>query len=175
MSNNLNLSLIAAVSANGMGIGSNNQLLCHITEDLKRFKKLTLGHTVVMGRNTFDSLPKKPLPKRRNIVLTHDENFNYEVSQDATDKLEIAHSIDELLKMVEGEDEVFVIGGGQIYQTLLPFANKLYITWLYGEFDADTFFPKIDTNVWRIDTQSPISICEDGDIPYAFYNYVKRQ
>ena len=91
-----NLSIIVAVAQN-MAIGRDNDLLWHISDDLKRFKSLTGGHTVIMGRRTFDSLPKKPLPKRRNIVLTHDEGFRCDVPETATGTLEVAHSMTEVL------------------------------------------------------------------------------
>lgn len=138
-----NLSIIVACAQN-MAIGKNNDLLWHISDDLKRFKALTSGHTVIMGRKTFDSLPKKPLPKRRNIVVTHDLNFHYDVPETATGTLEVAHTVAEALKMVQGEEEVFIMGGATMYKEFLPLVNNLYITWVYQDFEADVYFPKID-------------------------------
>ena len=143
-----NLSIIVAVAQN-LAIGKDNNLLWHISDDLKRFKSLTSGHTVVMGRKTFDSLPKKPLPKRRNIVLTHDADFHFEVTETATGTLEVAHSIADVFKMVRDEEETFIMGGAALYKQFLPFVQRLYVTWVYQDFDADAFFPVIDQSVFR--------------------------
>lgn len=142
------LSIIVACAQN-MAIGKDNNLLWHISDDLKRFKALTSGHTVIMGRKTFDSLPKKPLPKRRNIVLTHDATFHYEVPPTASGTLEVAHSIKQIMKMVEDEEESFIIGGGTIYRDFLPYVQNLYVTWVYQDFDADVYFPIIDKSVFQ--------------------------
>lgn len=142
-------SIIVACAQN-MAIGKDNDLLWHISDDLKRFKSLTSGHTVVMGRNTFDSLPKKPLPKRRNIVVTHDPQFSYAVSPTATGTLEVAHSVDEVLALVGAEDEVFIMGGAAIYQQMLPLVKNLYITWVYQDFEADVYFPQLDMNEFEL-------------------------
>ena len=119
-----NLSIIVAVAQN-MAIGRDNDLLWHISDDLKRFKSLTGGHTVIMGRRTFDSLPKKPLPKRRNIVLTHDEGFRYDVPETATGTLEVAHSMTEVLRLVEGEEET--LDREELQNLLLEKDVKIYI------------------------------------------------
>lgn len=125
------MNLIVAIDLNN-GIGKNGDLLFRIPEDLKRFRKLTLGKTVVMGRSTLESLPNgKPLADRRNIVLstTLPENDSYEVCR----------SIEELFDIINEDEEVFVIGGGKIYDQLLPYCNKLYITKILKSFEADTF------------------------------------
>lgn len=132
--NNPKVSIIAAISEN-RGIGKNNKLLWHIPQDLSRFKKITLGHPVIMGRTTFESLGK-PLPERDNIIVTRDLNYQ---AQGCI----ICHSIEEALKVAEKKDreEIFVIGGGQIYQQAIKYADKLYLTIVSGNFEADTFFP----------------------------------
>lgn len=168
-----NLSIIVAVAQN-WAIGKDNDLLWHISDDLKRFKALTSDHTVVMGRHTFDSLPKKPLPKRRNIVLTHDENFHYDVPATATGTLEVAHSVASLLKMVEGEEETFLIGGATLYRDLLPWVGRMYVTWVYSDFEADAFFPKIDPSAFRqISLTDRMTDLESG-LEYAYAEYVRR-
>lgn len=168
-----NLSIIVAVAQN-WAIGKDNDLLWHISDDLKRFKALTSDHTVVMGRRTFDSLPKKPLPKRRNIVLTHDENFHYDVPATATGTLEVAHSVASLLKMVEGEEETFLIGGATLYRDLLPWVGRMYVTWVYSDFEADAFFPKIDPSAFRqISLTDRMTDLESG-LEYAYAEYVRR-
>ena len=144
-----NLSIIVAVAQN-MAIGRDNDLLWHISDDLKRFKSLTGGHTVIMGRRTFDSLPKKPLPKRRNIVLTHDEGFRYDVPETATGTLEVAHSMTEVLRMVEGEEET-----------------------LYKDFEADVFFPVIDRSAFRQVSQTDRMTDPETGLDYAYAEYFR--
>lgn len=160
-----NISIIVATSQN-YAIGKDNDLLWHISDDLKRFKALTSGHTVVMGRRTFDSLPKKPLPKRRNIVLTHDEDFSYE-------GVDVAHTVQQVLNAAEGEEELFVIGGAAIYKQFLPFAQRLYVTWVYADFDADVYFPVIDKSVFRqVSLSERVQDAESG-LWYAYADYCR--
>lgn len=136
MDTNTKISIIAAVGRN-RELGKNNKLLWHIPEDMKRFKELTSGHAVIMGRKTFESIGR-PLPHRTNIIVTRDPNFNAKGCI-------IAHSLDEALRLAPlaqgNNEEVFVIGGGQIYEQALPFTHKLYLTVVDAETDADTFFP----------------------------------
>src|SRR5574344_1064916 len=113
-----NFSMIVAMSLN-CAIGKNNKLIWHIDEDLQRFKKLTEKNTVVMGRKTYESLPKKPLPNRRNIILTHSKDFN-------ANGCEIVNNIDELIHIVKDEEKVFVIGGASIYKQMIPFTDTIY-------------------------------------------------
>lgn len=168
-----NLSIIVACAQN-MAIGKNNDLLWHISDDLKRFKALTSGHTVIMGRKTFDSLPKKPLPKRRNIVVTHDENFHYDVPETATGTLEVAHTVAEALKMVEGEEETFVMGGATMYKEFLPLVNNLYVTWVYRDFDADVYFPKIDLSEFVQVKITERQQDEETGLWFAYADYVRK-
>lgn len=142
-------SLIVACAQN-MAIGKDNDLLWHISDDLKRFKSLTSGHTVIMGRHTFDSLPKKPLPKRRNIVVTRDQQFAYAVPPTATGTLEVAHSVENVVDMVSGEAEVFIMGGATVYKQFLPMVKNLYITWVYQDFEADVYFPQLDMDEFEL-------------------------
>ena len=132
-----NLSIIVAMAQN-RAIGKDNDLLWHLGGDLKRFKQLTTGHTVVMGRKTWESLPKRPLPRRRNIVLTQNPDFE-------APGAEVVHSVNALFKTLQGNsDEVFVMGGASVYELLLPFTNRLYVTRIYRDYEADVFFPAID-------------------------------
>lgn len=167
-----NLSIIVAAAQN-MAIGKDNDLIWHISDDLKRFKSLTSGHSVIMGRHTFDSLPKKPLPQRRNIVLTHDESFHFEVPASATGTLEVAHSVPQVLKMVEGEEETFIMGGAAIYQQLLPLVNRLYVTWVYRDFDADVYFPAIDPSQFRLSSITPRMTDPESGLEYAYAEYYR--
>ena len=137
----MKISIIAAMDKK-RGIGKNNKIPWHIPEDFKRFKALTSGHPIIMGRKTWDSLPLKPLPNRTNIVVTRDLSFSF--ARPGLAKL--AGSLEEALRqamLAQGNDEAFVIGGGQIYDQTIKkgLVDKLYLTIVDGKFDADTFFP----------------------------------
>lgn len=128
------ISIIAAIGKN-RELGRNNQLLWHIPEDLRRFRRLTLGHPVIMGRKTFESIGK-PLPQRTNIVVTRNMSFQ------AANCL-VANSLEQALELAKQKDqqEIFIIGGGQIYQAGLKYVHRLYLTIVEGEYNADTYFP----------------------------------
>lgn len=136
-----NLAIIVAVAQN-FAIGKNNDLLFHLPNDLKRFKRITQGHTVIMGKKTFFSLPNGPLPSRRNIVISDipGETFN---------GCETVNSIEEVLTLIKNETLAFVIGGGMIYRQFYPIAGKLFLTLVHKDFEADTFFPEIDFTEWK--------------------------
>lgn len=136
-----NISIIVAIAEN-FAIGKNNDLLFHLPDDLKHFKQITTGHPVIMGRNTLFSLPKWPLPNRRNIVITDNADDNFA-------GCETVLSIDEAVNLVKNEDEAFIIGGGSVYRQFFPIANRLYLTLVHKQFDADTFFPEIDFSQWN--------------------------
>ena len=127
------ISIIAAVS-DDMGIGKDNDLLWHIPEDLKRFKRLTYGKALIMGKRTWESLPLKPLPGRRNIVLT-------DIPGECVDCSITAYSVEDALQKCQNEDEVFIIGGGTVYKQFIPLAKRLYITHVHKTRPADVFFP----------------------------------
>jgi dihydrofolate reductase len=136
-----NISIIVAIAENN-GIGKDNKLLWHIPADLKRFKKITTGHTVIMGRNTFYSLPGGPLKNRRNIVITDNP-------ADCFEGCEIVFSVEEAIDRCDEHQENFVIGGASVYRQFLPHANKLYLTLVNKSFEADTFFPEINRDEWH--------------------------
>lgn len=136
-----NISIIVAVAKN-FAIGKDNYLLWHISEDLKRFRKLTMGHMVIMGKKTFNSLPNGPLQGRTNLVIT-------DIPNETIPGCEMAYSIKEALDKCPENDEVFIIGGGSVYRQFMPFANKLYLTFVNKDYEADTFFPEIDFNEWN--------------------------
>ena len=136
------LSIIVAIDEN-YGIGRKGDLLCHLPNDLKHFKEITSGHPVIMGRKTYMSLPRRPLPNRRNIVISQHANYAYEGA-------EMVNSIDEALQLVDPKEETFIIGGGSIYEQLMENADKLYITRIHHSWDdADTFFPEIMREEWE--------------------------
>ena len=161
-----NLSIIVA-GANNNAIGKDNNLLWHISDDLKRFKALTSCHPVIMGRNTWNSLPRRPLPKRRNIVITHDMAFD---DQGA----EVMHSIAAVLDAVRDEEESFIIGGGTIYKQFLPFVRRLYVTHVWQNFDADVFFPVIDESVFVKVDETPRMLDEVSGLTYSYEEYHRR-
>lgn len=135
-----NISIIVAIAQN-FAIGKNNDLLFHLPNDLKRFKAITTGKTLIMGRNTLLSLPKWPLPNRRHIVIS-------DQMDDCFEGCEVVASIDEALEKVKDEKEAFIIGGGMVYRQFYPLARKLYLTLVHKDFDADVYFPEIDYNEW---------------------------
>jgi dihydrofolate reductase len=155
------ISIIVAV-ADDMGIGKDNRLLCHIPGDLPRFRKITSGHTVVMGKNTFLSLPGGPLKNRRNIVITdrQDDLFTGCIT---------VNSIDEAIEQCDNDQENFVIGGASIYRQFLPYVSRLYLTLIHQKFDADTFFPDITFNDWQeLSRERPFKDGEsDIDVEYV--------
>ncbi|MEO6508426.1 MAG: dihydrofolate reductase [Patescibacteria group bacterium] len=131
----MKLSLIVGISENNV-IGKDNKLPWHLSVDLKRFKRLTTGHSIIMGRKTYDSIGR-PLPNRTNIVITRDPNYGVE-------GVMVAHSLDEAVKIAQkspGSDEVFVIGGAQIFQEALKIADKLYLTIIHKQIEGDVYFP----------------------------------
>lgn len=142
-----NLTIIAAV-ARGGAIGRHGDLLFHISDDLKRFKALTMGSPIIMGRKTFESFPKGPLPGRRNIVITRNSDYS-------RDGIETAASLDEAIAMCAESEKAFVIGGGEVYRQAIDRADTIELTEIDAEVaDADTFFPAIDETAWHRVTQS---------------------
>ena len=162
------LSIIVAKASNNI-IGGDNKLLWHISQDLKRFKEITSGHTIIMGRKTFESLPKV-LPNRHHIVITRDKNFKVDSSS-----VEVVNDINTVITKYENSsEEVFIIGGGEIYKFLLPHTKKLYLTRIYKDFDGDTKFPQINFDDWSIDNQSEIFTNETDNLKFDFINLIRK-
>ncbi|MDR1172118.1 MAG: dihydrofolate reductase [Bacteroidales bacterium] len=152
------ISIIVAVDQNN-AIGLNNSLLCHMPNDLKYFKRVTSGRSVIMGRRTYESLPVKPLPNRTNIVI----------SKSLTESLPgcvLVSSVEEACNHCSGAEECFVIGGAQVYRQMIPMARKLYITRIHHVFEADTRFPEINADEWQ--QQSADWNEPDEKHPYAY-------
>jgi dihydrofolate reductase len=135
------ISFIVAVAQNNV-IGKDNQLLWHLPDDMKWFKQTTLGCDVIMGRKTYNSLQVKPLPKRKNIVITR--------SNEQIEGCIMASSIEDAIQKMDPEKENFVIGGGTVYEQFMPYVQKLYITKVFKEFEGDTFFSEIDPSKWKL-------------------------
>lgn len=138
----MKVTLVVGIAANGV-IGRDGGLPWRLSTDLRRFKATTLGKAVVMGRKTWEGLPKRPLPDRRNVVVTRDRSY---AAQDA----EVVFSLADALDRLRGEEEVCVIGGGEIYRQALPVADRLDVTHVLAEIDGDTFFPSIDPEAWHV-------------------------
>ena len=152
--------------AENFAIGRNNELLFHLPDDLKRFKKITSGHSLIMGRNTLLSLPKWPLPNRRHIVLT-------DKPEDKFDGCEVVWSIPEALEKVKHDTEAFVIGGGMVYHQFYPLAGKLYLTQVHKSFEADVFFPEIDFSEW-VEISREDLFDEQNGFAYSYLNLVRQ-
>ncbi|MDU1314717.1 dihydrofolate reductase [Clostridium septicum] len=161
------LSIIVAKANNGI-IGGDNKLLWHISEDLKRFKEITSGNIIIMGRKTFQSLPGI-LPNRKHIVITRDTNFKVD-----SDMVEVYNNLNDVISNYKNsENEAFIIGGGEIYKALLPHSNKLYLTIINKDFEGDTKFPEINLNDWNIDFKSEEKIDSKNGLKYTFINLSK--
>ena len=159
------ITLIAAAAQND-ALGKDNDLIWHISEDLKRFKRLTTGHAIIMGRKTFESMPKA-LPNRTNIVLTKNENYKAEGAV-------VASTIDEALVLAGEDNQPFIIGGAQIYSLFMDHCNRIELTRVHHDFEADVFFPKIDTSKWTISKEEFISKTEDQPYNFTYITYDKK-
>ena len=161
------ISIIVAIADN-YAIGKKGDLLCHMPADLKHFKTITSGHTVMMGERTFLSLPKHPLPNRRNIVLT-------DVAGKTFEGAETVYSIDEMVNCINGDEEAFVIGGGMVYRQMMERADKLYITHIHHSWpEADTFFPEIDPAIWKQLSAERHEADENNPYDYTFAEYTRQ-
>ena len=158
------LSIIVAKAKNNV-IGKENKLLWHLPEDLKKFKELTTGHVIIMGRKTFESLGKI-LPDRKHVVFTNNPDFKVD-----NENVEIVHSMLQIQEYIENEEENFVIGGAMIYNLLMPYVTKLYVTQINKDFEGDTFFPKIDENVWKEVSREKGLKNEENNLDYEFIMY----
>jgi dihydrofolate reductase len=162
----MNLSIIVAMDKNNL-IGNNNKMPWYLPSDLNYFKLKTLNHPVVMGRKTFESIGR-PLPDRRNIILTRNKTY-------AQQGCEVIHSKEELLNQFkDSSEEVFICGGAEIYKQFLPYSNKLYITRIEEEFEGDTYFPSINLELWeKVSSQQGV---KDKQNPYDYsFNLYKRK
>ncbi len=158
------LSIIVAVAENGI-IGDNNSLLWHIREDMLRFKRITSGHPVIMGRRTFESIGR-PLPNRTNVVVSRQD---IEI-----DGCTVVHSLDEAIASFPREEELFVIGGAQIYAQALPLADKIYLTVVHRDYEGDTSFPQLDESDWTETAREDYGHGEKFDAPFSFVDYVRK-
>jgi dihydrofolate reductase len=165
------VSLVAAVSSNGV-IGNRGALPWKLSGDMARFRRLTMGHAVIMGRSTFASL-RGPLAGRRNLVLSRDPSLRIEGCR-------VVGSREAALAAAEdgrpaGDDEAFVIGGAAVYALFLPGADRLYITWIDADVTGDTLFPAVDWDAWRITREEAGRVEGPGGLPYRFVDYARKR
>ena len=161
--------MIAAAAENN-ALGVNNDLLWHLPDDFKRFKRITSGFKIIMGRKTFESFPK-PLPNRTHIIITRDKN--YQVSHSGCI---VVHSIEEAIALVKNESISFIIGGGEIYKQGEKFANKIELTRVHASFkDADTFFPEINKSEWKLLNEEYHPKDERHKFDFTYLTYIKKE
>ena len=161
------LSIIVAKAKNNV-IGKNNKIIWNLPDDLKRFKKLTTGHTIIMGRKTFESLGRV-LPERKHIIFSQNPDFKVN-----DENVGIVHSMLQIQEYIENEEENFVIGGAMIYNLLMPYVKKMYITQINKEFEGDTFFPKIDENIWKEVERIQGIKDEENNLDYEYITYERK-
>lgn len=159
------VSMVVAIAENNE-IGKDNHLLWYLPKDLKHFKTITSGHTVIMGRKTFDSVGK-PLPNRRNIVITR----NRELSIDG---VEVVNDLSSALQLCAEEHEVFIVGGAEIYKQAMPHTDRIYLTVVHESFEADTFFPEIDSNIWKETASESHQPDEKNNLGFTFSTLERR-
>ncbi len=159
------ITLIAAVAKNN-ALGKDNQLLWHLSNDFKRFKNITSGHNIIMGRKTFESFPK-PLPNRTHIIITRQKNYTAE-------NCIVVDSLEKAIAVSPKGEEIFIIGGGEIYSQSIEMANKLDITRVHHAFDADTFFPEIDLKKWELTATEFHPKDEKHLFDFTFQTYLRK-
>ena len=158
------VSAVVAISENHV-IGKDNKLLWYLPKDLKHFKEITSGHTVIMGRKTYDSVGK-PLPNRRNIIITR---------QPITiEGCEVVNSVEAALDLVKDKHEVFIVGGAEIYKLAMPLTDRIYLTIVHAEFEGDTFFPEIDERIWKEVSRQDHEADEKNSLAFSFITLERR-
>ena len=162
------LAIIVAMDENNV-IGGDNKLLWHIPEDLKRFKEITSGHTIIMCRKTFESLPGV-LPNRKHVIITRDNNYTVD-----NPNVEVIHNISEVINKYSKTSELaFIIGGGEIYKQLIHSVDKMFLTKVFSQFKGDTTFPQINYDDFSITFESEILTCEKNGLKYQFIDLEKK-
>lgn len=159
------VTLIAAIAHNN-ALGKDNDLIWHLPADLKRFKSTTTGHHIIMGRNTYESIGK-PLPNRTSVIITRNPDYTAEGCI-------VVNSLEEAIKVAKDDTSPFIIGGAQIYNQAIKIADKLDITEVHHEFEADVFFPKIDSTIWQETSREKFSSDEKNKYDYSFISYQKK-
>ncbi len=161
------LSIIVAKASNNI-IGKDNKLIWHIPEDLKRFKRLTTGHSIIMGRRTFESLGRI-LPNRKHVILCNDMELNID-----DERVEVLEDISMLKDYIDSPEENFVVGGATIYKLLMPYAKKMYITEIEKDFEGDVSFPEINMEEWKIESIEEGNLDNESPFSYKYVTYVRK-
>jgi dihydrofolate reductase len=159
------ITIIAAIAENN-ALGKNNKLIWHLPSDLKRFKKVTSSHAIIMGRKTFESLGKA-LPNRTNIVISRNPNY---IAKDCT----LVHSLQEALNLTKNDDNAFILGGAEIYKQAIDLADKLDLTFVHHSFEADAFFPEIDKEIWKESSRVFCKADEKNKYDFSFVTFHRR-
>lgn len=159
------ITLIAAAAENN-ALGKDNQLVWHLPNDFKRFKQITSGHYIIMGRKTFESFPK-PLPNRTHIIITRQKNYKVEGCH-------VVNSIEKSIEISPKDEEVFIIGGAEIYNQSIDFADKIELTRVHSNFDADAYFPEINLNEWELIFEEFHTKDEKHNFDFTFQTFVKK-
>lgn len=159
------VSVVVAIAENN-AIGKDNQLLWHLPADLKHFKQITTGHTIIMGRKTYDSIGR-PLPNRRNIVMTRTSGLQIP-------GVEVTANMEEALALCADEEEVFIIGGAEIYKSTMDITNRIYLTRVHQSYEADAFFPEIDFNLWNETEVEKHLPDEKNHVAYTFSTLLRK-
>ncbi len=160
------ITIIAAISENN-ALGKDNKLLWHLPDDFRRFKRVTTGHHVIMGRKTFESLGKKALPKRTNIIITHQKSYDASC-------IVLADSLNTALRIAKTDTNPYILGGGSIYKEAVKIADRLDITLVHHEFEADTFFPEINPKIWREVSREFHAKDEKHKYDFSFVMYERK-
>lgn len=159
------LTLIAAAGENN-ALGKNNDLVWHLPDDFKRFKKMTTGHHIIMGRKTFESFPE-PLPNRTHVVITRSDNYKKE-------GVIVVHSLERAVELTREDPQPFVIGGGEIYKLAIEIADRIELTRVHGTFDADTFFPEIEEEQWKLVSKEFHEKDETHEFAFTYLTYERK-
>lgn len=158
---------IIAAAAENNALGKDNNLVWHLPDDFKRFKKLTTGHHIIMGRKTFESFPK-PLPNRVHIVITRNKEYQAEGAF-------VVHTMEEALLLAEKDDQPFIIGGGEVYKMGMKYADKIELTRVHANFEADTFFPNVASEIWDIQAKELHPRDEKHQHAFTYLTYIKKK
>lgn len=158
------ITMVAATAENN-ALGKNNDLLWHLPDDFKRFKQITSGHYIIMGRKTFESFPK-PLPNRTHVIITRQKNYNPEGCI-------IVDSIEKAIEVCPKDQDVFIIGGGEIYNLAMDFADTIELTRVHENFEADTFFPEIDLKQWKLTSEEYHPKDEKHKFDFTYQTFIK--
>ena len=159
------ITLIAAASENNV-LGKDNQLIWHISDDLKRFKQFTQGHAIIMGRKTFESLPKA-LPNRTNIILTRNSEYKAENAH-------VVQTAEDALALAKEDPTPFIIGGGEIYNLFMPWAHKIELTRIHKNFEGDAFFQEIDPEQWKLIESQKHPATAEQNLSFSYLTYTKN-